>query len=83
MQRLFEKKLEYESFVELETNTSHAEMTMDYKWNGGSLHFSFQVVTTKKNQTRGYRSRKFKVDRSKIHPEKRNVLSEVSTTTTS
>ena len=56
-------------------------MTMDYKWNGGSLHFSFQVVTPKTNQTRGYCSRKFKVDRSKIHPAKRNVLSEVSTTT--
>ena len=38
-------------------------MTMDYKWNGGSLQFSFQVVTTKTNQTRGYCSRKFKVDR--------------------
>ena len=49
-------------------------MTMDYKWNGGSLHFLFQVVTTKTNQTRGYCSRKFRVDPSQNTSSKKNCI---------
>ena len=41
--------------------------------------FSFQVVTTKTNQTRGYCSRMFKVDRSENTSSKKFVLCEVST----
>ena len=70
-------KLEYNSFVGIESTTGHAEMKMDFKWNGGSPHFSFQAVTTKTNQTRGYCSRKFKVDRSESTFSKKNVSSEV------
>ena len=49
-------------------------MTMDYKWNGGSLHFLFQVVTTKTNQTRGYCSRKFKVDHRENTSSKKKCM---------
>ena len=68
------EKLEYKSFVRIESITGHAEMKMDFKWDGGSPHFSFQVVTTKTNQTRGYFCRNFKVDRSESTSSKKKCI---------
>ena len=73
--------MEWKSFVEIESSTGHAEMKMDIKCNGYA-HFHFKSLPLKQTKQEAIVLASSKLIEAKIHPAKRNVLREVTTTTT-
>ena len=56
-------------------------MKMDFKWNGYA-HFQFKSLLLKQTKQEAIVLASSKLIEAKIHPAKRNVLREVTTTAT-